>query len=142
MAEKQLIAADSFAGIPPNTQMRHDPVDLWPDRRIASLDEVKANVAEAGMQDGRIEFLQGFFGHTLPGLAGRRFSFIRLDSDSHDSVMDSLEWLYPLLNPGGVILLDDWHLFGCRVAIDSYRKHHNITDPIEVRAGDGFWIKR
>jgi O-methyltransferase len=141
MAEKQLIAADSFAGIPPSMRFRHDPVDLWTDRWVASLEEVKANVAEAGMQDGRIEFLQGLFGDTLSGLAGRRFAFIRLDSDSHDSVMDSLEWLYPLLNPGGIILVDDWHLFGCRLAIDNYRKHHRITDPIEVCAGNGFWIK-
>jgi hypothetical protein len=141
MTEKQLIAADSFEGIPPSTRFRHDPVDLWTDRWIASLDEVKANVAAAGMQDGRIEFLQGFFADTLPGLTGRRFSFIRLDSDSHDSVMDSLDCLYPLLNPGGVIVVDDWHLFGCRLAIDNYRKHHHITDPIEVRAGNGFWIK-
>lgn len=141
MTGKQLIAADSFAGIPPSTRFRHDPVDLWSDRWIASLDEVKANVAEAGMQDGRIEFLQGLFADTLPSLAGRSFSFIRIDSDSHDSVMDSLEGLYPLLNSAGVILVDDWHLFGCRLAIDNYRKHHHITDPIEVRAGNGFWIK-
>jgi O-methyltransferase len=139
--ERQLIAADSFAGIPPSIKFQHDPVDLWPDRWVASLHEVKANIADAGMLDGRIEFLEGLFADTLPGLAGRRFSFIRLDSDSYDSVIESLESLYPLLNPGGVILVDDWHLFGCRLAIDTYRKDCGIVDPIKVLAGNGFWIK-
>lgn len=141
LADRQVVAADSFAGIPPSTRFQHDPVDLWPDRWIASLDEVKSNVAAMGLQDGRIEFLEGLFTETLPSLAGRQFSFIRLDSDSHDSVTDSLVALYPLLVPGGVIVIDDWHLIGCRLAVDSYRTNNGILDPINVRAGNGYWTK-
>lgn len=141
LTDRQLIAADSFAGIPLSTRFPHDPVDLWPDRWIASLDEVKGNIVSAGMDDGRIELLEGLFADSLPTLAARRFAFIRLDSDSHDSVMDSLETLYPLLNPGGVILIDDWHLFGCRLAIDKYRAEHGIACPITVKANNGYWIK-
>lgn len=141
LADRQVIAADSFAGIPPNTRFRHDPVDLWSDRWIASLAEVRSSIAAAGMDDGRIEFLEGLFADTLPGLAERRFAFIRLDSDSHDSVLDSLEALYPLLNPGGTIVIDDWHLIGCRLAVDSYRAAQGITCPITAAAGNGYWIK-
>lgn len=141
MADRQVIAADSFAGIPASTQFLHDPVDLWPDRWIASLDEVTANIARAGMLDGRIELLAGLFADSLPGLAERQFAFIRLDSDSHDSVMDSLTWLYPLLAPGGVVVIDDWHLFGCKLAVDRYRERHGITDPIHVTHGNGYWFK-
>lgn len=141
MADRQVIAADSFAGIPPSTRFLHDPVDLWPDRWIASLDEVQANIAGAGMGDPRIEFVEGLFADSLPRLAGRQLAFARLDSDSHDSVMDSLTWLYPLLMPGGAILIDDWHLFGCRLAVDRYRQQHGITDPIQTVAGNGYWFK-
>ena len=35
------------------------------------------------------------------------FALIRLDSDSYDSVEESLVYLYPLLSPGGVIIIDD-----------------------------------
>lgn len=141
MAERQVIAADSFSGIPPSTQFRHDPVDLWTDRWVASLEEVGANLARGGMRDGRIELLAGLFADSLPSLADRRFAFIRLDSDSHDSVMDSLTWLYPQLSPGGVIVIDDWHLFGCRLAVDRYREQNGITAPVEVRSGNGYWYK-
>jgi O-methyltransferase/8-demethyl-8-(2,3-dimethoxy-alpha-L-rhamnosyl)tetracenomycin-C 4'-O-methyltransferase len=55
--------------------------------------------------------------------------------------MDSLDVLYPLLSPGGVILIDDWHLIGCRLAVDSYRAAHNITTSLTTAAGNGYWIK-
>lgn len=141
MADRQVIAADSFCGILPNTRFRHDLIDPWNDRWVASVDEVSTHLAAFGMGDGRIELLWGLFASSLPTLAGRRLAFIRLDCDSHDSVMDALTVLYPLLMPGGVVLVDDWHLFGCRIAIDHYRKLHDINDPIEVTAGNGYWFK-
>lgn len=141
MADRQVIAADSFCGIPPNTRFRHDPVDRWNDRWVASSGEVSGHLAAFGMNDGRIELLEGPFASSLSTLAGRKLAFIRLDCDSHDSVMDALTGLYPLLMPGGVILIDDWHLIGCRIAIDSYRKQHGIVDPIEVTEGNGYWFK-
>jgi O-methyltransferase len=141
LADRQVIAADSFCGIPPNTRFRHDPVDLWNDRWVASRGEVAGHLAAYGMDDERIELLEGLFADSLSALAGRRLAFIRLDCDSHDSVMDALTALYPLLMPGGAIVIDDWHLLGCRIAVDSYRKQNGIIDPIEVTAENGYWFK-
>jgi O-methyltransferase len=139
--DRQIIAADSFSGIPANTQFRHDPVDLWEDRWAASLDEVRANIARFGLLDDRIEFLEGFFADTLPTLDDRQFALIRLDSDSHDSVMASLVHLYPRLTNGGIIIVDDWHLPGCRIAVDAYRAQNGITDEMTADSGNGFWVK-
>lgn len=141
MRDRQVIGADSFAGIPPSTEFRHDPVDAWTDRWVASFDEVSANIARAGLGEGRIELLPGLFADSLPGLVDRRFAFIRLDSDSHDSVMESLTWLYPLLSPGGAIVIDDWHLFGCKLAVERYRERNGITAPIQVAHGNAYWFK-
>lgn len=141
MADRQVIAADTFCGIPPSTRFRHDPVDGWSDRWIASLEEVKDNLADINMLDDRIELLEGLFADSLPSLTGRQLALIRLDCDSYDSVMDALEGLYPLLMPGGAVIIDDWHLIGCRLAVDAYRKHHAITDVIEVCAENGYWFK-
>ncbi len=138
---RRVVAADSFAGIPMNEQFRHDPVDLWPDRWAASEAEVRGTIARLGLLDDRVEFLTGNFADSLPGLAGRRLALVRLDSDAYDSVMTSLDWLYPLLMPGGVLVIDDWHLIGCRLAVDAYRARHAITDPVEVCAGNGYWFK-
>lgn len=142
MEGRQVIAADSFAGIPLNTRATGDPVDQWADRWVATQDEVRANIARFGLLDDRVEFCVGFFEQSLPALAGRRFALIRLDSDSYDSVETSLDHLYPLVSRGGITIIDDWHLPGCRQAVEDYRARHDIADPIQEVGGNAYWAKR
>ena len=141
IAGRRVIAADSFAGIPMSEQFRHDPVDLWPDRWVAGLDEVRDLLARLDLLDDRVEFLPGPFAQTLPQLAGRRLALIRIDADSHDSTMAALTALYPLLEPGGVVVIDDWHLLGAKLAVEQYRAGAAITEAITVEAGNAWWIK-
>jgi O-methyltransferase/8-demethyl-8-(2,3-dimethoxy-alpha-L-rhamnosyl)tetracenomycin-C 4'-O-methyltransferase len=137
-----VLGADSFAGIPNNTRARNDPVDLWADRWVASLDDVRQNIARFGLLDDRIKFVVGFFAESLKTLAGERFALIRLDSDSYDSVEESLVQLYPLLSKGGVIIIDDWHLVGCRAAVLNYRSRLGISEEIQTCDGNAYWVKR
>lgn len=139
---RRVFAADSFAGIPMNAKARNDPVDLWKDRWIAPLDEVRQNIARFGLLDERIVFVPGFFADSLQTLSKERFALIRLDSDSYDSVETSLKYLYPLLSKGGVVILDDWHLDGCKAAVADYRKCYGIDDKIYVFDGNAYWTKR
>ncbi|QIK95397.1 macrocin O-methyltransferase [Sphingomonas sp. HDW15A] len=139
--DRRIFAADSFAGIPINTRAKGDPVDKWVDRWAAPLDDVKANIRRFGLLDDKVRFLAGFFADTLPTLTDERFALVRLDSDSYDSVETSLEHLYPRLSRGGVLIIDDWHLVGCRQAVEDYRNLHGIFDPVEVVDGNGLWVK-
>jgi O-methyltransferase/8-demethyl-8-(2,3-dimethoxy-alpha-L-rhamnosyl)tetracenomycin-C 4'-O-methyltransferase len=141
IAGRKVVAADSFAGIPKNKRALNDPVDLWRDRWIASLGEVKENIARFGLLDDRIEFLPGFFADSLRTLDGRQFAVMRLDSDSYDSVEESLIYLYPLLSKGGAIIIDDWHLVGCRTAVLNYRERNGIDEEIIVHDGNAYWLK-
>lgn len=138
---RKVYAADSFAGIPKNARALNDPVDQWRDRWVASLDEVRQNIDRFGLLDDRIEFVPGFFADTLKGLAGQKFAVMRLDSDSYDSVEESLVYLYPLLSSGGVIIIDDWHLVGCKAAVINYRTRHNVTEPITEYEKNAYWVK-
>jgi len=142
MRERRVFAADSFAGIPLNTSGVNDPVDLWKDRWVASLDEVGANLDRFGMLDDRIRFVVGEFSESLKHLDGERFALIRLDSDSYDSVGASLDYLYPLVSEGGITIVDDWHLPGCRSAVMDYRARHGIEDEIEEAHGNAYWVKQ
>lgn len=142
MTDRKVFAADSFAGIPRNVKGRNDPVDLWTDRWVAPLDEVKQNIARLGLLDDKIQFVVGFFADSLKALSNERFALIRLDSDSYDSVETSLEQLYPLLSKGGVVILDDWHLDGCKAAVADYRQRYAIDDKIYVFEGNAYWTKR
>lgn len=142
IADRVVVAADSFSGIPLNQHFRHDPVDAWADRWAANEAEVTGHLTRLGLLDERIELLKGSFAESLPTLAHRRFALIRIDADAHDSVLDALTGLYPLLSPGGVIIIDDWHLVGCRFAVDAYRQAQGIDEPITETAGNGWWVKR
>ncbi len=140
--DRKVFAADSFAGIPLNTRAINDPVDQWKDRWVASLDEVGGNIERFGLLDDKIRFVVGNFSNSLKHLAGERFALIRLDSDSYDSVETSLDHLYPLLSKGGITIIDDWHLPGCRMAVKEYRERHGINDEIKEAHGNAYWVKQ
>jgi O-methyltransferase len=142
IAGRNVVAADSFAGIPQSTRFAADPVNKWSDRWEASLDDVRTNIAQHGFLDERTRFLPGFFEDTLPALTDERFALIRLDSDAYDSVRCSLEQLYPLLAPGGIIIIDDWHLLSCRMAVQNYRMLHQLGGKLTVTSGNAWWVKQ
>lgn len=141
LAGRRVFAADSFAGIPKNVRALNDPVDAWSDRWVAPLEEVRQAIHRFGLLDDRIRFVPGFFADSLASLAGERFALIRLDSDSYDSVETSLERLYPLLSQGGIVIIDDWHLAGCRMACLDYRSRHAIADPVQEYEANAYWVK-
>jgi O-methyltransferase len=138
---RRVFAADSFSGIPQNRHAVNDPVDDWSDRWAASLEEVRQSVARLGFLDEKIVFVPGYFADSLGSLTNERFALIRLDSDSYDSVRTSLEYLYPLLSTGGFVIIDDWHLPGCRMAVEDFRARHAIGGEIQVSSGNAFWAK-
>eukprot|EP00413_Alexandrium_margalefii_P047191 CAMPEP_0204588604 /NCGR_PEP_ID=MMETSP0661-20131031/48709_1 /ASSEMBLY_ACC=CAM_ASM_000606 /TAXON_ID=109239 /ORGANISM="Alexandrium margalefi, Strain AMGDE01CS-322" /LENGTH=348 /DNA_ID=CAMNT_0051598425 /DNA_START=223 /DNA_END=1266 /DNA_ORIENTATION=- len=79
----------------------------------------------------RVHVLEGWFSETLPKATIGRIAFLRLDGDLYVSTMDPLKILYPRLQPGGFIYIDDYGGFlGCRNAVEQYRKQHNITTPM------------
>lgn len=84
-----------------------------------SLQAVSALLAEFP----QIVFRKGWIPETFAGLEQLRFSFAHVDLDLHDGIIDTLNFLYPRLVPGGVIVFDDYALASCpgaREAVDSF----------------------
>jgi hypothetical protein len=134
--KRSVWVADSFQGFPHADGDLRDGYDLSLDLAgcdflAVPLDEVSATFERLGCGDG-IEFVPGFFQETLPGLAGRRWSVIRLDGDTYDSTLVAMQSLYPGLAAGGYVIVDDYlSLEECRAAVDDFRREHSITDSIE-----------
>jgi O-methyltransferase len=58
---------------------------------------------------------------TLPTNAPGRLALLRLDTDWYESTKQELEHLYPRLEAGGVLIIDDYgHWDGARRAVDEY----------------------
>jgi len=139
--DRTVIAADSFSGIPHSDWIEDDPVDKWPDRWEASVEEVKATIARYALLDERVRFVCGRFKDALPSAGIGMLALVRLDADSYESTSEALEILYPKLSPGGVIIIDDCRLPGCAVAVAEYRTKHSIMSPLFDVGMNVYWFK-
>ena len=87
-----------------------------------SLAHVKKNFLDWGLMDYAL-FVEGDVRETLYDKASipDALSLVRLDTDWFDTTLLELQTLYPLLQKGGVLLLDDYGTFnGARKAVDNY----------------------
>jgi O-methyltransferase len=123
--ERTVWVADSFAGFPAESALEDY------DFLAAPLEEVQASFERLGVGRG-VRFVPGFFEETLPPLAGGRWAIVRLDADTYEPTRIALRSLYPGLQPGGHLVLDDYGSFPeCRRAVDEFREEHGITEPIQ-----------
>lgn len=87
----------------------------------APLDDVKANMASTGYAADRCHYIVGKVEDTLPGTIPDKIAVLRLDTDFYESTKQEMEHLFPLLVPGGVLILDDYGAWkGARQAVDDY----------------------
>jgi hypothetical protein len=91
-------------------------------RCIASLDDVRANMAATGYPAKRIHSIQGPVETTIPAnLPNAPIALLRLDTDWYESTRHELEHLFPLVAEGGIVIIDDYgHWAGARRAVDEY----------------------
>ncbi len=112
----------------------------------ATLPVVRSHLFEKlGLAPANVSFHVGWFQDTLPKDAKDigPIAVLRLDGDWYDSTRVCLEHLYPLLSPGGAVILDDYNFWeGCRKATDEYREKHGISTPlIRVDRECSYWLK-
>lgn len=148
VTDRRVFAADSFEGLPKPDAGRY-PADrgdrCWTFNDLAvSLEQVRTNLDRYGLLDDQVQFLKGWFKDTLPQAPIERLAIARLDGDLYGSTMTAIEALYPKLQPGGFLIVDDYGAVpACKRAIEDYRARCGITDPIETIDWTGvYWRKR
>jgi len=110
---KKLVVLDSFQGIPENIEPHEKTIfgsqsSFKKGLYCGTLDEVIANVSKYG-RIASCRFVEGWFEDTLPTFK-EPISAIYLDVDLVSSTHTCLKYLYPLLEPGGVLFSQDGHL--------------------------------
>ena len=81
-----------------------------------------------------VEFHQGYFPASADSLRETRFSFANLDVDLYASTKGCLEFLYPRMSSGGVIISHDYTTaVGVRQAFDEY--FADKPEPVLVLCG-------
>jgi O-methyltransferase len=105
-------------------------------------DEVRKNFQLYGLLDEQVVFMKGWFRDTLPTLASERFALIRLDGDMYESTHDALCHLYPRLSFGGIAVVDDYAISGCRKAVHDYLNAHSLTAEINRVDASCIWWRK
>ncbi|MGA2161709.1 MAG: TylF/MycF/NovP-related O-methyltransferase [Methanoregula sp.] len=114
--DRALHLFDTFAGLP-----KVDDVDaVWPfyeGKFAASYDDVRAYLAH----EKNVFLYKGIFPDTSDPVKDKRFSFVNLDVDTYESTKKCLEFFYPRMSVGGVIVSHDYLTVpGVRKAVDEY----------------------
>jgi O-methyltransferase len=84
-----------------------------------SMEHVSAHLTNAGIIEKNIILVKGWFEETTIGF-NESISILRLDGDLYNSTYVCLENLFPKILPGGVVIIDDWELKGCKDACIDY----------------------
>jgi O-methyltransferase len=76
-----------------------------------SAEIVKRLLGQLGVENAVV--LQGVFPEqTANRIQNRRFRFCHIDVDVYQSAKDVCEWLWPRLEPGGMVVFDDYGMRG------------------------------
>ena len=134
-SERRLWLFDTFEGMAPPGPMDvtgalgENPHMEWREAQVGDhnewcyspLDEVKVNMSATGLAAERFTYVKGRVEDTIPGTIPGQIAVLRLDTDWYSSTRHELVHLFPLLQPGGVLIIDDYgHWAGARKAVDEY----------------------
>lgn len=91
----------------------------------------------------KIHFLKGWIPDRFNEVKNEKFRLVHIDVDLYQPTKDSMDFFYPILNPGGIMVLDDYGSTMCPGAYDAI--HEYMRDKPEqvilLTTGQGVVIK-
>ena len=135
---KPLHLFDTFDGLPEPAEQEKS--HLRENQYRSSLEGVRTYLAHRPA----IHFHQGEFPGTAAGLENTVFSFVHIDVDLKSSTRACLDFFYPRLTPGGIIMTHDYsYLDGVREAFDEFiaSQAENPARLIELPTSQAFLIR-
>lgn len=160
---KTIYAFDSFQGIPlpSNRDNQYPGIKLINKQEQASLpnpgeqllettgatsvseDDFKMHLVNGSVDLDMIKIVPGWFEHTvrLFGSQQVNISILRLDGDLYNSTFVCLQHLFSKVNSGGLVIIDDWQLPGCREACQDYFDIINYAPAWQFISNIAYFIK-
>jgi O-methyltransferase len=92
-----------------------------------------------------VSLLPGWIPSRFAEVAHRRFCFVHLDVDLYQPTLDSLDFFYERVVPGGILLCDDYGSSACpgaKRACDEFAASRPERRWVHLTSGQGFLVKR
>lgn len=101
-----------------------DPGGVW---SYSSLEDVKAAMNLTDYPSKKIKYIKGKVEDTIPQTLPSKIALLRLDTDWYESTKHELIHLFPLIEKGGVLIIDDYGFWkGARKAVDEYFEENKV----------------
>ncbi|MFZ9017030.1 MAG: PqqD family peptide modification chaperone [Ilumatobacteraceae bacterium] len=142
VTDRTVWLADSFAGLPVPDLERFPADEFWADWAggiAVPVSQVREHFRRFDLLDDRVRFIEGWFSETLPSAPVEQLALLRLDGDLYESTMDALTNLYHRVAPGGFVIIDDFNVHSCRLAVHDFRADRGITAEIHRIDWAGVW---
>tara|TARA_B110000027_G_C16056069_1_gene272266 strand:+ start:189 stop:935 length:747 start_codon:yes stop_codon:yes gene_type:complete len=95
--------------------------------KYENIENVKKLLFQTNYNKNKIHFIKGLVEETIPKTIPNKISLLILDTDYYDSTKHELQHLYPLVEKGGIIIIDDYGTWsGVKKAVDEY--FDNLND--------------
>ena len=131
-SSRDIYVVDSFEGLPKPSLPQDRSLDLSKEKfpqLAVDEEEVKNNFAKYDLLDDHIHFVKGWFKDSLPKCDMEQIALLRMDGDLYESTMDILDNLYDKVVESGVIIVDDYAIKPCRLAVEDFFKKRNLPFP-------------
>jgi O-methyltransferase len=120
VAPKTLFFVDSFAGLPEVSDK--DPYWRKGEMAQTNFEEIKTFL-RLHLKNTPYALHKGFFPHEVDLNALKRtWSLVHIDTDLYQPTLDALRFFYPLLAPGGIVIIDDFGNSSCPGVVSAVRE--------------------
>ena len=110
--KKALYLFDTFAGIPPGDPEKDNRYIVGGEFADTSLYEVTKLLS--GFEG--VQFRPGEIPKTFSGIEYEQFSFVHIDLDIYRPILEAVDFFFPRMARGGLIVFDDYGAEECRGA--------------------------
>jgi len=125
--ERKILGFDSFEGL---------PRELWIESELhkpGEFSDTSYEVVKDFLKDtnNNVTLIKGVFPGSAQQFADMEFSFVHIDTDFYLSVKACLDWFWPRLLKGGIIVLDDYlwpNCPGVEQALNDFSKPFQKTE--------------
>jgi hypothetical protein len=129
---RDIYIIDTFKGMTEPSEVDYGVIDnnrMQKGHTYCDLKQVKENILGSGYPEDRLHFIMIDVREKeqLKNKITQNIALLRLDTDFHDSILSSLEALYPKVVKHGYIIHDDYgHWKGHYSACNDYYRKENI----------------
>jgi O-methyltransferase len=148
--ERNCYLFDSFEGLPEAKEIDGEAARKWQSDKVGAMYHNNCKAEDFYAQEAmnlagckNYQLVKGWFSETLPKFnPDQPIAILRLDADWYESTIQCLDFLYPKVAKGGIIILDDYYTWdGCSRALHDYLSKNSLDTKIRQLLDNCYLIK-